>query len=425
MTSAANARHARPRVRTLQRASGRTVAVLGFAALTWAGFTGTAMALDGAEQPDHQTSGQASGQATAQGSGRIAATAAPGTDATKPGIRLGDAVGSLTDDAVRGVTDAAGATVAQGQAPAAVGTTEASAVHGLTTYAVPQSSTTQPTDDPTTATQSEPTTAPTTAPTQAPAQAPTQAPTGELSVLGVVGGAEDAANDLTGSVLTATQLDQALPAPKAQLLTSTLEALAVTDALPTVPLPQLSVIQEPVAGVLGTLPADVSSGIEPALNDLTGGLVTPLPVLDPGSETPIQATPATVSPSDPTAGGALPVLPILLPVEAVPGLGSIDSPATFASLADGGADGSARDDVYVSRALLRTSDGDAGDSSVARPSGPSSPAGGPAGGSGSSHLQGGQLSSFTLPGGGLVSLVRDYRWHLPATPTFDPGFSPD
>ncbi|MER7558937.1 hypothetical protein ABTZ46_18485 [Nocardioides sp. NPDC126508] len=422
MTSAANARHARPRARTLQRAGGRTVAVLGFAAVTWAAFTGTAMALDGAEQPDHQTSGQASGQ----GSGAV--TAAPGTDATKPGIRLGDAVGSLTDDAVRGVTDAAGAATAQSQAPAAVETTEASAVHGLTTYAVPQSSTAQPADDPTTASQSEPTPAPAPAPTpdQAPAQAPAHAPTGGLSIVGVVGGAEDAANDLTGSVLTATQLDQALPAPKVELLTSTLEALAVTDALPTVPLPQLSVLEEPVAGVLGTLPADVSSGIEPALSDLTGGLVTPLlPGLDPGSDTPIQASPATVAPSAPTAGGALPVLPILLPIEAFPGLGSIDSPATFASLADGGANGTVRDDVYVSRALLQTSDADAGDSSVPLPSGPSSPAGGPDGGSGSSHQQGGQLSSFTLPGGGLVSLVRDYRWHLPAAPTFDPGFSPD
>ena len=430
MTSAANARHARPRARTLRRAGGRGVAVLGFAALTWAAFTGTAMALDGVEQPANQTSRPAPGQ--------TAAAASPGTHATKPGIPLG----SLTEHAVRGLTDAAGAltsntaaseavseAVSQDQPPPAVepaetttaqdGTTPArssgsaglldSTVHGLTTYAVPQSSTTQQADNPTTATR----------------PAPPQAPTGELSILGLAGGAESAVNDLGGSVLTATQLDQALPAPRVEVLTDTLEALAVTDALPTVPLPQLPVIGEPVGDVLGTLPADVTSGVEPALEDLTGGLLSPLPVLDPGASAPIQTSPATVLPqSDPIMSGALPVLPILLPIEAFPGVGSTDSPATFASLADGGT-GVVQNDVYLSRALLDTSDAGAGDSSVPLPSGPSSPAGGSDGGSGSSHQQGGQLSSFTLPGGGLVSLVRDYRWHLPATPTFDPGFSPD
>lgn len=387
--------------------------MLGFAALTWAAFTGTAMAVDGAEQSAHQSSGPASGPA--------AATTARGTDVQQSGIPLGDAVGSLTHDAVRGLTSAAGTATSetttsetgmQGPAPAAVEPTETStaqdgqaatgspgstglldsAVHGLTTYAVPQSSTT-PTDDPTTATR--------------PASAQTQ--TGELSILGLVSGAESAVNDLSGNVLTATQLDQTLPAPKVEVLTDTLEALAVTEVLPTVPLPQLPVIDEP------------------ALDDLTGALVTPLPVPDPGMDAPIQTSPAAAVPqqSDPAMSGALPVLPILLPVEGFPGLGSIDSPATFASLADGGFSSADQGDVYLSRALLRTSDADAGDSSVPLPSGPAGPAGGPDGGSGSSHQQGGQLSSFTLPGGGLVSLVRDYRWHLPATPTFDPGFSPD
>lgn len=425
MTSAANARHARPRARTLRRARGRTVAALGFAALTWAGLTGTAMALDGTEQPADQTSGQ------------TVATTAPRADATKPGMPLGDAVGSLTDDAVRGVTNAAGAitsetatteTASQSQPSAADEPAEAtpaqdgpaptdssgsaglldSTVRGLTTYAVPQSSTTEPADNPATETQ----------------PASTQARTGELSILALVGGAEGAVNDLSGGVLTSTQLDRTLPAPKVNVLTNTLDALAVSDSLPTVPLSP--VIGEPVNQVLGTLPADVSSGVVPALSDLSGGLVTPLPVPSTGGGLPVPQSPETLSPQSEPTIGAIPALPILLPFQTFPGLSSSDSPATFASLADSGAGDTLQDDVYLSRALLETSGDAAGDSSVPLPSGPHSPAGGPDGGSGSSHQQGGgQLSSFTLPGGGLVSLVRDYRWHLPATPTFDPGFSPD
>ncbi|NGN95746.1 hypothetical protein G5C66_23785 [Nocardioides sp. KC13] len=443
-TPAENALHARRRARTLRRAGGRTVAVLGFAALSWAAFTGTAMAQDSSDQPADGAPRQASGPASGQ-------------------ARIGDAFGSLTDDALRGLTEAADAVAPKTVAPETVApeplssesvspaaasdptaaqnpssvvvesvettTTQkppapagslgdagliGSTVHGLTTYAVPQSSSAQPADGPATDTQA----------------ASVQGSPGGLSLPGLVGGAEDTVNGLTGSVLTATQLDKALPEPEVKLLSSTLDSLDVSSALPTVALPPLPVIEEPVNDVLGALPVD-TTGIDPVLDpvlgpvltDPSGSPVTTVPAPGTGTDVPSSPSPVAVSPSDPSTIDAFPAVPILLPFKTFPG--STDSPATFASLADAGSEGTGQDDVYLSRALLDTRGADAGDSSIPAPPGPHSPAGGNDGGSGSSHQQSGRLTSFTLPGGGFVSLVRDYGWHLPATPTFDPGFSPD
>jgi hypothetical protein len=421
MTSpTANALQARLRTGLLRRAGGRTVAVLGFGALTWAAFTGSAMALDVVGQPAEQTSAQTAGGT------------APETDATKSGIPLGDAVDSLTGDALQGLTTATDAVtaappertaaeraapepaeVSTQDGPASAGSLDAaslvdSTVDQLTTYTVPLSSTAPP------AGRSAPAAQP----------APAEGPSGRLSILGLVGGAEGTANALSTSVLTATQLDQVLPPTEVTVLSSTLDSLGANDALPTVPLPQLPVVGEPVGDVLGTLPADLS-GIAPVLPVPLDGQATPDPAPGMGAAAPVPPIPAVASqPSDPTIG-LLPALPVLLPFETLPAVGSSGSPATFASLADGGGNGTGQDGVHLSRALLQTGGADAGEGSIPLPSSPHSPAGGHDGGSGSSHQQGGRLSSFTLPGGGLVSLVRDYRWDLPAAPTFDPGFSPD
>lgn len=261
-----------------------------------------------------------------------------------------------------------------------------------------------------------------------------------LSVPTLVSGVEDAANDLTAGVLHATSLDQTVQAPQVKVLSSALDDLGVSQALPSIPVPEVSlplptapltsapVVGAPVGDVLGSLPVRTSGSLQvpgtlppgggPVTADPTGptgpsGVTVPVPVGP--------AAPTTLAPGAPTTVGAIPALPVLLPFEAFPEIGTQGTQTDLTSFAGGDAKDPS---VYLSRALLDVADGASDTGSIPVPTSPHVPAGHDAG-PGAGQQDRAALTTFSLPGGRLTSPVREYSWHVPAAPISDPGFSPD
>lgn len=475
-TAAKPAHRSTGRSHTLTRVCRRSAVVLGFGALTWAAFTGTAMALDSPDADGVQppaatvgssapgptisldTIGKLAAPVTQPLSEQVASTGtkinqsldALPTSPSAPSTDIGDRAGgpgSRTSGSVRDTDDDPLTT-----ATTVVGDHLGSALH---TLGHPRSTQPAPSGAPSATQTNTEEQAAVDASTESgtatdPAASTQPAGTTQLSLTSISRGVEDAAGDLTGTVLTTTGLDKSLPAPQLHVLSDTLDSLGVDSALPALTVPELPlptetlrtlpVVGDPVGDVLDTLPIGTPDGSTPS--DHTGTASTP------ATEEPAPTSSmAPEAPVQPVGIGAVPTLPALLPVDSsptaapAPAPGSAPelalatlpragapallagTPTAYSSLADGGTDGDANDLAAVLKSLQAA----AGDGSVPLPVPTQQTPGGDHGGGMTSagHQDRGDVTTFRLPDALTTSPVRTGRWIIQAAPPSDPGFSPD
>lgn len=483
---------------TLTRVCRRSAVVLGFGALTWAAFTGAAMALDSQDGATPSPTVESSAPGPGISLDTLGDVTKPLTEhLTQPLIKnvtepvTQSVTGSVTDKLAStgtaadrtlnghpaaptpgagrqtGAPQSNAPTGGRGQrdplttATTVVGDHLVSTLHTLShPTSIQPTQPTQPTDQ---ATATQPTgsmpsaaEAPDTAQTSPQAAAPdtNAAPVGttQLSLTSLTRGIEDAASDLTGSMLTTTHLDQAVSTPQLHVLSDTLDGLGVDSALPVVTIPTLSLVTEPLRSlpVVGDSVGDVISALPVATSDLPvpGGQTGS----GTGSHTQTQTGPGTTgapvpsesiepaSPAQPVAVGAVPTLPALLPVESTAtGAAADDQPSALTRPAEpsllagtptaysSSADDQQGVDMDELAAVLASLGQTASDGSLPLPAPtPQGPDGHQGGGTtGAGHQDRGDVATFRLPDALTTSPVRTGRWVLQTAPPSDPGFSPD
>lgn len=250
--------------------------------------------------------------------------------------------------------------------------------------------------------------------------------------------AVDATVATVGSTLTATP-----DRPANSVLTGVLDSLGVDEVLPTdslgaLPLPTLPLVNEPVGVVPSLLPGPSGqTGNTPGAGDESGTGEQPggrgqldasaptVPVAPPAA--PILLPDAAAQSTAQASASAIDALSLLLPEPRAGGtlLPTLPDGANASTATGISAHAGRVRDPLLASLLSLPHGGQSDDSALPIPTGPSAPGGQGGGSTDGGQAGNGPTETFRLPDIRPSGLAQAESWGLSAAPAFDPGFSPD